>query len=224
MSQNPDLSVHLDACIDRLHALGNGRTSTGADARETERKQTLDELFCWIDEYVLHLVRQKLRAFPGVARWEGAEDVRQRALLKIWERLKDHDPDSARSLLMLVATKVRDILVDLLRHYFGPQGEGAHHASWLGPEDGGSSGPHSVLIPVGSSSLDPTNVQSWTEYQEQVDRLPEKEREVFALRWYLELPEAEIASRIGVNEGTVKRRWARARLLLARALGERPGS
>ena len=47
-------------------------------------------------------------------------------------------------------------------------------------------------------------------------------REVLALRFYLELSEAEIASMLGISPGTVKSTAARGLAALARALRETP--
>jgi RNA polymerase sigma-70 factor (sigma-E family) len=50
--------------------------------------------------------------------------------------------------------------------------------------------------------------------------LPARRREVLILRYYLGLSQAEIASTLGVSQGTVKSAAARGIAALARALGE----
>ncbi|HEY2488576.1 MAG TPA: sigma-70 family RNA polymerase sigma factor [Streptosporangiaceae bacterium] len=55
-----------------------------------------------------------------------------------------------------------------------------------------------------------------------VARLPRRSREVLALRYYLDLPDDEIAAALGVSRGTVSSTAARARAALARALREEP--
>jgi RNA polymerase sigma-70 factor (sigma-E family) len=55
-----------------------------------------------------------------------------------------------------------------------------------------------------------------------VARLPRRSREVLALRYYLDLPDDEIAAALGVSRGTVSSTAARARAALARALKEEP--
>jgi len=50
--------------------------------------------------------------------------------------------------------------------------------------------------------------------------LPDRRREVLILRYYLGLSEAEIASALGISQGTVKSTAARAIAALARAIGE----
>ena len=51
-------------------------------------------------------------------------------------------------------------------------------------------------------------------------RLPRRRREVLVLRYWLGLPEAEIAQVLGISPGTVKSTAARGLAALARDLGE----
>ena len=55
-------------------------------------------------------------------------------------------------------------------------------------------------------------------------RLPEPQREALALHYLADLPVAEIASSLGVPEGTVKSRLMRGREELAAVLGNQGGS
>jgi RNA polymerase sigma-70 factor (sigma-E family) len=51
-------------------------------------------------------------------------------------------------------------------------------------------------------------------------RLPDRQREVLVLRFYLELSVAEIARSMGISQGTVKSTVSRALAALGRLLGE----
>jgi RNA polymerase sigma-70 factor (ECF subfamily) len=65
----------------------------------------------------------------------------------------------------------------------------------------------------------------WREFHEQVERLPEEEREVFDLVWYQGLGHTDAAELLQMSARTVKRRWQAACLHLHEALdGELPGS
>jgi RNA polymerase sigma-70 factor (sigma-E family) len=55
-----------------------------------------------------------------------------------------------------------------------------------------------------------------------VARLPRRSREVLALRYYLDLPDQEIAAILGVSTGTVRSTASRALAMLGRDLEERP--
>jgi RNA polymerase sigma-70 factor (sigma-E family) len=52
-------------------------------------------------------------------------------------------------------------------------------------------------------------------------RLPERQREALALRYFLDLPEAEIAAAMGVSAGSVKTHAHRGLAALAQLLGEK---
>ena len=51
-------------------------------------------------------------------------------------------------------------------------------------------------------------------------RLPDRQREALVLRFFLELPEPQIARSMGISRGTVKSTTSRALTALARLLGE----
>ncbi|MBV9094114.1 MAG: SigE family RNA polymerase sigma factor [Streptosporangiaceae bacterium] len=51
-------------------------------------------------------------------------------------------------------------------------------------------------------------------------QLPDRQREVLVLRFYLELSDAEIARQLGIGPSTVRSTTSRALAALARALGE----
>jgi RNA polymerase sigma factor (sigma-70 family) len=53
-------------------------------------------------------------------------------------------------------------------------------------------------------------------------RLPGRQREVLVLRYYLDLPEPEIASAMGIGPSTVRSTAHRALAALARLLEEQP--
>ena len=53
-------------------------------------------------------------------------------------------------------------------------------------------------------------------------QLPDRQREVLVLRFYLELSDAEIARQMGIRQSTVRSTRHRALAALARALGETP--
>jgi RNA polymerase sigma-70 factor (sigma-E family) len=53
-----------------------------------------------------------------------------------------------------------------------------------------------------------------------LQRLPDRQRESLILRYFLDLPESEIATAMGVSQGTVKSTTSRALAALARYLKE----
>ncbi len=92
----------------------------------------------------------------------------------------------------------------MARHYYGAEGLGARHHTDGGKAVGAKSDDH----------LKPENLENWADFHEQVERLPDDQREVVNLLWYEGLSQPEAASVLGVSLATVKRRWQAARLVL----------
>ncbi|MBN9120449.1 MAG: sigma-70 family RNA polymerase sigma factor [Planctomycetes bacterium] len=166
------------------------------------------------------LTRRMLRDYPRVRRWAQTDDVLQNALVRLCRALDQVRPASAREFFALAATQVRRELLDLARHYSGPENAAAHHESWAA-EPGG---PH---VPPDRSDLtnDPVALTDWREFHEQVAALPDAERETFGLIFYQGLTQEDAADVLGVSVRTVQRRWQAAMLALHRARGgEAPGA
>ena len=177
-----------------------------------------DELLRIACERLARLARRMLRGYPGVRRWEQTDDVLQNAALRLFRALKEVKPASVRSFINLSAVQIRRELIDLARHYEGPQGPGRHHVSRAG-SDGSKNSP-GALDP-GTDTNDPAGLAAWTEFHNQVEALPDEEKEVFDLLWYQGLSQVEAAALLDVTERVVKYRWRSARLKLHQMLGGR---
>jgi RNA polymerase sigma-70 factor (ECF subfamily) len=164
------------------------------------------------------LARKMLRRFPNVRRWADTGDVLQNALLRLLRALQDVQPDSTRSFFNLAAVQIRRELLDLLRHFYGPQGVGANHASLpTGPQ-----GPdlRAGLVDEAAAAED---LERWAAFHEGVEGLPAEEREVVGLAFYHGWTQVQIAELLQVDARTVRRRWRAACLRLHKALaGELP--
>ncbi len=116
-----DHTTAIQGCIDRLRA-----------GDESARAALLG---CAADG-LARLARKMLKGYPGVARWEQGDDVAQNAIIRLDRALRAVTPPTARDFFRLAAVEVRRELIDLARHYQGPRGLGAHHAT---PADRGGS-------------------------------------------------------------------------------------
>lgn len=205
MAEGAGNTAQVQLWLDRLQ---------GGDAQAREE---LLQHFC---EQLQRLTHTMLRGYPGVKRWEQTDDVFQGAMLRLMRALQDVQVASARHFMALAATQIRRELIDLARHYYGPQGAGAHHASNAAVDLSGHAPPAFERPDLTHESK---RLQDWTEFHQQADALPPEEREVFDLLWYQGLTQAEAAGLLGVTERTVKRRWQAVRLKLHEALqGELP--
>jgi RNA polymerase sigma-70 factor (ECF subfamily) len=166
------------------------------------------------------LAHRMLQDFPRLRRWEDTDDVLHRAHLRLIRALEKANPGTVREFFGLASTQIRRELLDLSRHYFGPEGVGTCEAL---PPAAGSAAPPWPEGGAGDSTNEPARLASWTEFHEKVGLLPDEEREVIELLWYQGLSKAEAADLLQVAEITVKRRWLAARLRLRELLqGEPP--
>jgi len=162
-----------------------------------------------------------LKGYPRLKRWEQTDDVLQNVAVRLYRALGQVKPASAPDFFRLAALNIRRELLDLAKHYYGPQGRGARHATVDHRRQDASGTPAAHEPPDAGGG--PERLAAWTEFHQQIERLPDEEREIFDLLWYQGLSQAEAASLLNVSERTIKRRWQSARLKLHEALhGELP--
>jgi RNA polymerase sigma-70 factor (ECF subfamily) len=158
------------------------------------------------------LVQHTLSKFERLRRFEDTDDVLQGMLLRLMRRLENGRPPTTADFFRLAAAEVRRTLIDLTRHYCGPRGAIAREAQF--PSPGTES---EAAIPEASdSTYDGARLASWQEFHNQIELLPREEADVFAMIWYNDLKQEEVAAALGVSIPTVKRRWLSARLHLGR--------
>lgn len=179
-----------------------------------------DDLFRHLSGRMQRLTRQMLNGHPAIRRWTETDDVFQGAVVRLVRALKDVRPESMRSFFALATQQIRRELIDLARHYYGPQGLGANHASGVSDKNG-----QPAVHDLPDSTFEPSGLAEWCELHEQIERLGETEREVVDLLFYQGLTQAEAAVLLDVTVRTVQRRWHAALLQLHATLhGRRPQS
>jgi RNA polymerase sigma-70 factor (ECF subfamily) len=184
-----DHTTVIQGCIDRLR---------GGDesARAALLKSAADRL--------VRLTRKMLKGYPGVARWEQGDDVAQNALIRLDRALREVTPPTARGFFRLAAAQVRRELIDLARHYRGPQGLAAQHAAL--ERRGDAADGAAIAAETPETTHDPGRLAAWAEFHAAVAALGEADRELFDLLWYQGLTQAEAAAILGVTERTVNSR------------------
>lgn len=160
---------------------------------------------------LLRLTRKMFHAHRDLRRWEQTDDVFQNSMLRLHRALSDVKPESVRHFFNLAAVMIRRTLLDLAKHHLGPQGQGAnHHTDGQPADDEGGS--------INDRAEQPDDLEGWSAFHAQVERLPDEEREVVGLLFYEGLTQEEAATVLGVGLRTVKRRWQSARCLLRERL------
>ena len=180
-----------------------------------------EDLIAWASERMREIAHRMLRTFPTVSRWEETDDVVQNALLRLDRALRSTVPTDARGVVGLAATQVRRELLDLAKKHRGPESYAANHETNYQRLDGELR----LKVDDAAQQADPAgSLDRWTMLHTVAEGLPDEEREVFHLCWYLGLKQEEIATLLGCSVRTVKRRWEAAKQALAEAMpGERPG-
>lgn len=189
-------------------------------------ESAVDDLIGHAVERLRHIAHKLLQENPNVRRWEATDDLLQNSLLRLHRALKAVKPADERHFINLAVQHIRHELIDLARHHFGPEGDAAHHIS--NPKVTDSGGDQRPLVEVQADSGPGPGTElgqreslkredKWV--HQVVERLPDDERQVFDLAYYFGLDQATIAKRLGVSVPTVKRRYMRAKLILADTLG-----
>ena len=150
------------------------------------RFQKIDELFR------LFYKPMCIYATHYLGNTEGVEDIVQDAFLSLWQKMEDGlEPASPKSYLSSI---VHNACVDRLRR------EASHPVSGL---------PSDMEAPVSDEeALDRSFAEAWL--WTAIDELPEGRRRMLLMHKREGLSCAEIASRLGVSEGTVKNQISRA--------------
>src|SRR5579884_1525840 len=154
MSEASSQSVQIQAWLDRLRS---------GDAA------ACDELLRCACERLHNLARKMLRSYPNVHRWEQTDDVLQNATLRLYRTLQQIPVETARDFFRLAALNIRRELLDLAKHYYGPQGHGARHASIA--DDSSLSSPDATRLDAPDLSHEPSRIAAWSEFHRQTDEL-----------------------------------------------------
>lgn len=190
----------LEACLDRL-AAGD------AGAR--------DDLIAVACERMRAIAHRMLGRYPTVRRYDDTDDVMQNALVRLHRALGSVTPESPDRLLGLAALQIRRELTDLARKHAGPESEAAHHETDSFERHGNRI---SRVAETVAAAEPAAAVDRWTRLHETAAALPEDERRLFEVAWYLGARQEEAARILGCSLRTVKRRWDRIKQRLQDAL------
>lgn len=173
----------------------------------TGDEKARDELLKAAQHRLRLIARKMFNDFRRLRAWEETDDIVQTAMLRLHNSLAEVTPSSSREFFGLASTQIRRTLVDLARHYYGPQG---HGSNLLVP--GASASSSTAMEKVLSDRGEPIDLVAWAEFHEYVQAAPPEDRELFDLLWYQGLKPKDAADMLGINERTLRQRWTAAKL------------
>jgi RNA polymerase sigma factor (sigma-70 family) len=166
------------------------------------------------------LAKRISQNLPGVKRWEQTDDLVQNSMIRLWKALEKNRPATPLDYYRLASTIIRRELIDLSRHYYGPEGLGANLARTANAVDSQFVSPVDLKT---EQTNEPSKLASWTEFHNYIESLDDEQRSLFDLLWYQGLTLTQAAELLGSSERTVRRRWKLARFGLYEAV-IKPGS
>jgi RNA polymerase sigma-70 factor (ECF subfamily) len=175
-------------------------------------REALNLLLGRVYERLERLARHMLRDYQRLRSYADTGDVLQGSLQRLVRALESVKPESLADFFRLAAQQMRRELIDLTRHYYGPQGEGTNQVPLANASPSGTGLPEAA----DDSTFDPAQLEMWREFHEQVERLPVEERTVFELLWYHGWRREDAAELLQISVATVQRRYTAARLRLGR--------
>jgi len=174
-----------------------------------------DDLIAIVCGRMREMAHRMLGRYPNVRRFDDTDDVVQNALVRLHRALASVAPESPERLLGLAALQIRRELTDLARKHAGPESQAAHHETDCFHLDGRQ---RSRVAEAAATTEPSPSLERWTRLHETAAALPDDERKLFELAWYLGARQEEAARILGCSLRTVKRRWEQIKLTLQDAM------
>jgi RNA polymerase sigma factor (sigma-70 family) len=170
----PDSDAGLQSILDRMNA-------GDADARREFLGRACDRL--------RRLAAAMLSgSFPALQARHEVDSIVHECWIRLVQALDRAATPTPADFFRLAAHKKRQVLLDAV----GRQ-------RCLDAREGAALGGDSAAAAAGGRTLDPQRLALWSEFHEQVARLPEDERQVFEMHYHLDLSQAEIAQVLGLH-------------------------
>ena len=182
-----DSSIELQVLLDRLQ---NGDPAARGDL--------LVRAFDRLRRLTAKMLGQSV---PRLQVDHDLDSVVNETWIRLVRALDQTSPATVQDFFSLAALKIRQVLLDIARKEVRLDRQ--HERPLMTDNSTGDSA-------LEQDTRNPLRLAMWTEFHTRVAKLPDDERQVFEMHYYLELPQAEIARLIGVAPRQVSRLWVRA--------------
>jgi RNA polymerase sigma factor (TIGR02999 family) len=170
---------------------------------ETARRELLDRTYERLRRLAAVILNESFPRLKDTPALLDTTDVANEAALKLYEALAEVQPATGRDFFRLAAQRIRWLLLDRAKridHLGHLQGE-ARPEAYPPPDE---SKPN---LPLALGAM-----------YEQIEQLPEEEREVVDLLYFHGFTQAEAAAYLEISERTIRRRWTVAKVRLFEGL------
>jgi RNA polymerase sigma factor (sigma-70 family) len=193
-----DTTVELQAVIDRLRQGDPGAC-----------RELLERAHGRLRKLAARIVSG---SFPAVWGRHELDSVVDETWLRLVQALEKAEPPTVADFFRLAAHKIRQVLLDLV-------GRERRRAS---RETAGLGSASSADEPS-DQTYDPERLARWREVHDKMAALPEPERTVFEMHYYLGLSQAEIARALDLPPRKVSYLWVAATEALSKGLSAAEG-
>ncbi|MFO0943362.1 MAG: sigma-70 family RNA polymerase sigma factor [Pirellulales bacterium] len=144
------------------------------------------------------------QSFPAIRQQHDLDSVVNELWIRMQQAMSSVNPPTLEDYFKFAAHKVRQILLDLIAREERAMLNRHHRAN------ASNDSRNLQSVEVECLTDDPVRLSAWTQFHQQVNQLPEEERRVFELHYYLDLTQAEIAGVLSMQPRQVSRLWVSA--------------
>ncbi|WP_296456317.1 sigma-70 family RNA polymerase sigma factor [Rubinisphaera sp.] len=200
------------------------QSSENVDADEVEEiitrlnagdEAAKEELITAAYNRMMAMTRKIKRSYQNVNRWEQTEDIFQQAAVRMHKALVSMEINDEQHFWRLTAQHIRWTLIEVSRKHYGPNGVGKNHVS-VGNvmRDEGAGAENDFAFDPAEVTGDIHAMETWGDFHQMIERLPEEERQVVDLLWYHGMTQDAAAKVLKITTRRFRRLWRQARMSL----------
>jgi RNA polymerase sigma factor (sigma-70 family) len=182
-----DSSAELQQLIDRFQS-GDSAVRRELLARSFDRLRRLT-------------AKMLGESFPRLQAGHDLDSVVNETWIRLVRALDQTSPGTVQEFFCLAAHKIRQVLLDMARQQ--TRLDRRNERELMTDDSAGDSA-------LQQDSRNPLHLSMWTEFHARVPNLPDDERQMFEMHYYLEIPQVEIARLMNITPRQASRLWVRA--------------